>query len=180
MDHEKEYVLKLTGPGIDLQRVVQRSAVPKIISLFLGDDLSKGIPESPKYSDASADEISPKEFLAQKQPKTDVERIACLGYYLTHYRRQSTFKTNDLTGLNKEAAQPRLSNPSASSRNAVTLEYFTLAGGGKKQITTKGETLVKNLPDRDAARDALKAFRRKRKTRRKANESSAEEQKQKS
>src|SRR5258708_15910352 len=29
---------------------------------------------------------SPKQFLVEKQPRTDVERVACLAYYLTHYR----------------------------------------------------------------------------------------------
>src|SRR5262245_51046218 len=29
--------------------------------------------------------ITPKDFLLQKQPRTDVERIACIAYYLTHY-----------------------------------------------------------------------------------------------
>ena len=29
---------------------------------------------------------SPKQFLSEKQPRTDVERVACLAFYLTHYR----------------------------------------------------------------------------------------------
>lgn len=28
--------------------------------------------------------MSPKSFIMQKQPRTDVERVACLAYYLTH------------------------------------------------------------------------------------------------
>jgi hypothetical protein len=35
---------------------------------------------------------SPKEFLEQKQPRTDVERVACLAYYLTHFREFLFFK----------------------------------------------------------------------------------------
>src|SRR2546429_7925043 len=37
--------------------------------------------------------MQPKEFLLDKQPKTDVERVACLAYYLTHYRETPHFKT---------------------------------------------------------------------------------------
>ena len=44
----------------------------------------------------SADtEMSAKEFLYEKKPQTDVERIACLAYYLTHYRTTPHFKTTD-------------------------------------------------------------------------------------
>src|SRR5437762_3507811 len=39
---------------------------------------------APKFAERS--ELSPKDFMFQKQPRTDVERIACLAYYLTHYR----------------------------------------------------------------------------------------------
>jgi len=47
--------------------------------------------------------MSPKDFLLEKQPRTDVERIACLAYYLTHYRATPHFKTIDLSILNTEA-----------------------------------------------------------------------------
>jgi hypothetical protein len=53
--------------------------------------------------------ISPKEFIVQKDPRTDIERVACLAYYLTHYRDMPHFKTIDLSKLNTEAAQPKFS-----------------------------------------------------------------------
>lgn len=37
--------------------------------------------------------ISAKAFMIEKRPQQDTERIACLAYYLTHYRDQPTFKT---------------------------------------------------------------------------------------
>src|SRR5258705_835088 len=40
-----------------------------------------------------ATSLSAKEFLAEKRPKTDVERVACLAYYLTHFRETPEFKT---------------------------------------------------------------------------------------
>src|SRR5438105_4083846 len=43
---------------------------------------------------------TPKAFLLEKRPRTDVERVACLAYYLTHYREMPEFKTNDITKLN--------------------------------------------------------------------------------
>src|SRR4051812_47013393 len=46
-----------------------------------------------EYPFSGRKEITPKEFLLEKDPKTDGERLACLAYYLTHYRDQPYFKT---------------------------------------------------------------------------------------
>lgn len=85
----------------------------------------------------------------------ETERVVCLAYYLMHHRDTPKFKTRDLTDLNRKAAQPRLSNPSVTARNATNQRYLTLAGGGHKQITAKGEDLVRALPDREKVREAL-------------------------
>jgi len=47
--------------------------------------------------------VPPKRFFLEKQPRTDVERVACLAYYLTHYRDTPHFKTIDLSKLNTES-----------------------------------------------------------------------------
>src|SRR5205809_865068 len=49
---------------------------------------SKGLPseEMPRPSFSEDRSMSPKDFLLDKQARTDVERVACLAYYLTHYR----------------------------------------------------------------------------------------------
>jgi thymidine phosphorylase len=99
--------------------------------------------------------MSPKEFLFQKQPKTDVERIAALAYYLTHYRDMSQFKTLDLTKLNTEAAQPKFSNAASSANNAVKQNYLVPTTKGQRQLSAAGERFVAALPDREAARAAM-------------------------
>jgi hypothetical protein len=109
--------------------------------------------------------LSPKDFLHQKQPHTDVERVACLAYYLTHYRDQPQFKTVDLSALNTEAAQIKLSNPSYALQNAYNTGLLTNASKGFKQLSAIGERYVDALPDRDAAREAVRAGRRKRRVR---------------
>ena len=62
---------------------------------------------------------SPKEFLRDKKPASDVERAACLAYYLTHHRDTPHFKTVDISALNTEAAQPKFSNASMAVDNAT-------------------------------------------------------------
>jgi hypothetical protein len=96
-------------------------------------------------------DISPKQFLDQKRPTTDVERVTCLGYYLTNYRDTPHFKTADITALNTEAAQKKLSNASDSMSNAQQTNYLTNAHKrGLKQVTSFGEKIVEALPDRAA------------------------------
>jgi len=94
--------------------------------------------------------FTPKQFMAQKKPKTDAERITCLAYYLTNYRQTPHFKTRELTNLNtKEAAGTPFSNAAVAANNAIRDQYLSPAGGGKKQITVRGEAVVEALPDRE-------------------------------
>lgn len=110
---------------------------------------------------------TPKEFLFQKQPKTDVERIACLAYYLTHFRDMPQFKTLDLAKLNTEAAQTKFSNAAYATNNATTSGYLAPAAKNMKQITAAGEQFVVALPDREAAKQAITLARRRKNARRK-------------
>jgi hypothetical protein len=110
-------------------------------------------------SNGSGELGAPKEFLAYKAPKTDVERVAVLAYYLTHARAEEHFATKRLNELNTEAAGPRFSNAAYAASNAVKKNgYLTAAPGGKRQITARGEALVNALPDREAAKAALESM----------------------
>lgn len=115
------------------------------------------VTQRPDFS--SGPVISPKQFLLQKQPKTDVERMACLAYYLTHYRETPHFKTLDLAKLNTEAAQSKFSNAAYAANNATISGYLTVAPGGSKQLSASGEQFVQALPDRDAARATMSKVR---------------------
>jgi hypothetical protein len=110
---------------------------------------------------------SPKEFLFQKQPRTDIERIACLAYYLTHYRDVPHFKTLDLGKLNTEAAQIKFSNAAYATDNATKAGYLAPSAKGHKQITAWGEQFVAALPDREAANKVMAQARNRKNARRK-------------
>jgi hypothetical protein len=102
--------------------------------------------------------MSPKAFMLLKKPTTDVERVATLAYYLTHYRDMPSFKTIDLSQLNTEAAQIKFSNPAFSVGNATKLGFLIPAAHGAKQLSAGGELFVQALPDREKAREAMKQF----------------------
>jgi hypothetical protein len=103
--------------------------------------------------------ISPKDFMLQKSPKTDVERVACLAYYLTHYREQQYFKTLDISKLNTDAAQMKFANAPKSVDNATMYGYLAPAMKGTKQLSAAGELFVRALPDREAAKAAMASAR---------------------
>jgi len=118
----------------------------------------------PAYSDNAI--MSPKEFLLEKQPLTDVERVACLAFYLTHYEETSSFKTLDLSKLNTRAAQPKFANAAQVAKNAVASGYLVPSTKGYRQLSAAGEQFVRALPDRSAAKSAMAAARPKRRSRR--------------
>lgn len=108
--------------------------------------------------------LTPKEFMRDKMPNSDVERVACLAYFLAHYREVPHFKTIDISSINTEAAQPKFSNASVAVDNATKQGYLVAAAKANKQISAAGEHFVELLPDRNAAREAMSSYRRKSKT----------------
>ena len=147
-----------------------RITLLKTLSTLFGINTSLETPSSPRtvsfaepkerYSKEQS--LSPKEFLIKKQPQSDVERVACLAYYLAHYRDQLHFKTADISVLNTEAAQRRFSNAAFTVQNATNYGYLAQGTKGMKQLSAGGEMFVEALPDREAANVALAHSRRKR------------------
>lgn len=115
----------------------------------------------PKYESSFSQDrdMSPKDFLKEKLPKTDVERVACLAYYLTHYRNLQFFRTLDLSALNTEAAQPKFSNAAVAVNNAMRSGFIVQASKGSNQLSAAGEVFVQALPDREAAKANLSNMR---------------------
>ena len=110
--------------------------------------------------------ISPKHFMFEKQPKTDIEKVACLAYYLTHYRGIPHFKTLDISKLNTEAAQVKFANAAVAVDNATKRNYLALATKGMKQLSALGEQYVLALPDREKARSIMDNARPRRRSKR--------------
>ena len=114
-----------------------------------------------KFSDRSL--VSAKDFVLEKDPLTEVERLACLAYYLKHYQDTPHFKTLDLSRLNTEAAQRKLSNPALTAGNAARDGFFVQAPkSGYRQLSAMGERFVQLLPDREGAQQVRKRMRGRR------------------
>lgn len=138
--------------------------------------VSVGPAETPRPADFGGDRTpSPKDFLFDKKPRTDVERVACLAYYLTHYRATPHFKTLELSKLNMKAAQLKFSNAAYAVDNATKAGFLVPASNGAKQLSAVGELYVQALPDRSAAHNVV-ANARPRKRNRRAKRSVTESQ----
>lgn len=134
-----------------------RTRIYRTVGAFFGFDdrsaasaASAGDPREPHFS--TREEISPKDFLFRKRPRSEVDRVTCLAYYLTHHRDLPHFKTTEISKLNTEAAQTKLSNASQTVANAMRRGLLATAAGGAKQLSAVGEKYVEVLPDLAAAK----------------------------
>jgi hypothetical protein len=161
---EAAYKLSLVGGDITVKdRQISEDVARKIIVIIMGGDVTVAVHEHGGHDSSRVatlgGALTPKQFMTQKRPSSELERITCLAYYLTHNRSTPAFKTRDITKLNTEAAQPAFSNAAVFARNAVQSEWLSKAGGGSKQITALGEAVVEALPDRDKVKAAIESNR---------------------
>lgn len=185
--HDEREVLQGILGALDQVSEEGRERILRTVSTFYDLDLSNGpppIPNNPspaariarklvandrKLSFADRETISPKDFLHEKQPRTGIERVACLAYYLAYYRDTPHFKTVDISKLNTEAAQLKFSNPAYTVVNAANTGLLTPAGKGAKQISAIGERFVDALPNRDDAKAVLAGMRPRRRRKKSSN-----------
>jgi hypothetical protein len=154
---EREILLELIATNFKIRTAISKSKAP------IQNGLTNENEEPNTLGRFSEDRnISPKEFLMEKQPRTDVERVACLAYYLTHYLATPHFKTLDISKMNTEAAQPKFSNAAKAVDNATRTGYLVPATKGNKQLSATGEQFVQALPDRDAAKGVMSKMQRRR------------------
>lgn len=98
-------------------------------------------------------EQDPKTFLRTKNPQSDLQRIACLGYYLTYRRDTPAFKAGNLTKMNTEARGLSFNiHRAVDNASRPQAGYLSAVGKGKKQLTGFGEEVVEALPDQAAVK----------------------------
>ena len=164
--HDQSHVLQTVATWLKISlnpksdRTVTNNLISDVNSIFPSQKNEKELSFTERV------DISPKDFILEKSPRTDVERIACLAYYLTHYMDTPSFKTIDLSKLNTDAAQRKFSNPTQTAKNAVKNHFLVPASKkGCRQISALGEQYVNALPDREAAHGIRKKLSPRKKRR---------------
>lgn len=94
-----------------------------------------------------------KTFMKGKNPNSDIQRVACLAYYMNHARDIAAFKTADITKLNTEARGPDFNTGRAiDNASRSTCGYLSPIGKGQKQLSAFGEEIVEALPSQEAVK----------------------------
>ncbi len=154
------YSLKLAGPGVTFDRPISEDIANRIINLVMTGSLAAaplppGAPGSAQLGNPAHNQGQPapaaniKQFIAQKRPANMYQRVACLGYYLTHAGTPH-FKTKDISQANTDAAQSKMTNAASFVGDATKkYGYLSEAGKGNKQLSAFGEEIVAALPDQE-------------------------------
>ena len=164
---KKEFKLKLSGPGLDLETPLSEAQAKTIFNIAFAPttdgrsgtdelDVARASPALPGGVQ------KPRDFIAHKNPMNEQERLTCLAYYLDKYQKVEKFSAKELKSLNITAGQPRFKNISYTARDAVNTGYLAPAGGGKKMLSALGERVVDAMPNRDNVAAVLKKFKRNR------------------
>jgi hypothetical protein len=114
---------------------------------------------SSSFQFSEDDAPSVKEFMHERKPQTDVERVACLAYFLARFRDVPHIRTKDITEIMKESAHRPFSNTAVAVDNATKQGYLVPSIKGRKQISAYGERFVEALPDREAAKEIMATAR---------------------
>lgn len=172
-DTQRRFVLKTVAERMGVAMATSPSAGsgkeqahPQVGAHAGGSAARAGVSDDSSGSGRILDGQTSKQFLKSKAPSTDVQRITCLAYYLTHAQGQAQFKTEDITKLNVDAGGGTMPKASATVGNATSLsKYLAAVGNGKKQITPLGEEVVEALPSQEAVKVVLAGNRKPRKKR---------------
>lgn len=167
---DEKFKITIKGPGLSFNQSVDKTGANRIMSFVMtgsalpdgggGGGSGGGSGAGAGAGGANLSGLNPKQFLAQKKPKTQYERIACLGYFLHTARNVSEFGADEIKAINKEAAQqPILNLPQILSDTSRKYGFLSAAGAGNKQMTVLGDAVVEALPDREAVKGALAEHR---------------------
>lgn len=167
MSEDKNCKIKITG-GLAFEGEISIAVAHQIVGIAIGgptQDSGQLPPPSTLHPG-----LTIKKFIALKRPTTDVEKIACLAFYLTNNQSTPKFKSAELEAAVTDAAMEISNLPRAIDNATRQSKYLAKAGEGTKQITILGENIVEALPDRAAVTAILSEkpiSRRKRVTRKK-------------
>ncbi|MDD3748173.1 MAG: hypothetical protein PHY81_04400 [Candidatus Bipolaricaulis anaerobius] len=153
-------LVKVEGPGVNVERDVPVDVGLRVLELLLTGDLkfrgraaTSPRPETGEEREtsdisASAGEgklVSVRTYLNQHEPKRAPDKITAIGCYLKEHRGASNFTKDDLVKAFEEAAEPIPANPLRDLKWAVRIGWVAQKPGekGVYYVTNDGEQAVR-------------------------------------
>ncbi|MCI0618560.1 hypothetical protein L0244_36745 [bacterium] len=112
------------------------------------------------------------DFVKNKSPKNEYQRVAVIAYYREYKQNKKEFKNAEMSQANtQEARQPKISNITDVVTKARDRYKFLTKGTGKAthQLSTHGADIVNALPDQESVKKLI-AGAKSRKPRKKKKE----------
>jgi hypothetical protein len=94
----------------------------------------------------------PRAFIRLKKPNTDVQRVACIGYYLVQTTGQQGFTSKAISTAHTDSGGSKINMTRALDNATRAAKYLSNRGPREKQLTTLGEDVVNALPDQAAVK----------------------------
>jgi|SRR5208282_476611 hypothetical protein len=91
-------------------------------------------------------------FIRLKKPTTDVQRVACIGYYLVQTTGQPGFASKAISTAHTDSGGSKINMTRALDNATRKAKYLSSRGPREKQLTTLGEDVVDALPDQVAVK----------------------------
>lgn len=107
-------------------------------------------------ADAAIQRKDVRAFIRIKKPTTDVQRVACLVYYLTQTTGQAGILSKDIGKAHTDSGGSSINMTRALDNATRQSKYLSNRGPKEKQLTTLGEDVVIALPNQDAVREVGK------------------------
>jgi hypothetical protein len=102
-------------------------------------------------------------FIRLKKPDTDIERVACLGYFIVKTTGAAGFSAKEVKQAHVDSGGSAMNFPRALDNATRRSKYLSNRGPREKQLTTLGEDVVEALPNREAVANLKHKPARKRK-----------------
>jgi hypothetical protein len=146
---EGAYHLKLSGPGVTIDKSIDQSSALTIVQIVLGGTLLAGQsqPDVPQPSPSSVrtPPMSLREYVEGAAARTNPERLAAFGGYLRDHGDQPDFARDEIKACFKNAGEPLPANFPRDFNN--TLQEGWLAedhkNPGRYYVTRKGDEALK-------------------------------------
>lgn len=147
MPDEKQFRLRLSGNGLNLDKVVPAETANQIVSLVLGTSANQAATETAQGVRANSLQRSPisvREFLLQHEAKRIPEQIATVALYLKNHRNTPVLTRKDLVKAFEDAQEPVPKNLARDLKWTVRIGWVAPKGGLKSTyyLTSAGEAAV--------------------------------------